>query len=151
MQFVKERINFMDESDESEELGIDEIAKTRSIEVEVAYALPEKQELITLLVKKGTTALAAVLASGLTTKYPQINNKEAKMGIFSKLLDGKHLPLPNEYKLEQKDRVEVYRPLLIGPKQARMEKVTKARKESAKEIAKAKEEHKVELRKKRAK
>ena len=137
--------------DDSEELDIDEIAKTQSIEVEVAYALPEKQELITLSVKEGTTALAAVLASGLTTKYPQININEAKMGIFSKLLDGKHLPFPKDYVLEQKDRVEVYRPLLIDPKQARMQKVKKARKESAKEIAKAKEAHKVELRKKRAK
>ena len=47
--------------------------------------------------------------------------------------------------------MEIYRPLLMDPKQARMQKVKKARKESAKEIAKAKEEHKVELRKKRAK
>ena len=60
---VNVRMSFMDD--------IDSIAKLPSIEVEVAYALPDKQELITLSVKKGTTAQAAVLASGLTSKYPR--------------------------------------------------------------------------------
>lgn len=134
MQFVKGQINFMGD----EALDIDEIGKTESIEVEVVYALPEKQELITLSVKQGTTALEAVLASGLTTKYPEININETKMGIFSKLLDGKHLPSPKEYILEPKDRVEIYRPLLIDPKQARIERVQKERKEKVKEKAKQK-------------
>ena len=128
---------------------MDDFDELSNIKVEVAYALPDKQELITLSVQQGTTALAAVVASGLTTKYPDLNINGAKMGIFSKLLDGKHLSLPNEYKLEHKDRVEIYRPLLIDPKQARMDKVKKTRKENAKEVAKAKEEHKNELRKKR--
>lgn len=132
-----------------EAFDIDEIGKAESIEVEVAYALPEKQELITLSVKQGTTALAAVLASGLTTKYPEININEAKMGIFSKLLDGKLLPSPKEYILEHKDRVEIYRPLLIDPKQARIERVQKERKEKVKQKAKQKALGKNALDKKR--
>lgn len=116
-------------------VDIDSIAKLPSIEVEVAYALPDKQELITLSVKKGTTAQAAVLASGLTSKYPDININEAKMGIFSKPLDGKHLPLPAEYQLEEKDRVEVYRPLLIDPKQARQLRAQKKKKLEKEKVA----------------
>ncbi|MFL2840632.1 MAG: RnfH family protein [Pseudohongiellaceae bacterium] len=115
---------------------IDEMSKIPSIEIEVAYALPEKQELIAFSVKQGTTALAAVLSSGLTTIYPEINIDEVKMGIFSKLLDGKYLPLPKEYVLEHKDRIEIYRPLLIDPKQARLQRAKKASKEKAKRSAK---------------
>lgn len=112
----------------------DSIGKLPSIEVEVAYALPDKQELITLSVKQGTTAQAAVLTSGLTSKYPEIDIKETKMGIFSKPMDGKHLPLPADYQLQHKDRVEIYRPLLIDPKQARLlraQKKAKLEKEKA--------------------
>jgi len=96
-----------------------------NIEVEVAYALPDEHFLRSLSVKPGTTALAAVMASGLTSKYPDLNIKEAKMGIFSKPLDGKQLPVPEEYILEPKDRVEIYRPLLIDPKQARLQRALK--------------------------
>lgn len=99
------------------------------IDVEVAYASPNEQELIVLSVREGTTAIAAVLASGLTSKYPEININEAKMGIFSKPLDGKHLPLPADYQLEHKDRVEIYRPLIIDPKQARLLRAQKKAKQ----------------------
>jgi uncharacterized protein len=115
-------------------VDIDSIGKLPSIEVEVAYAFPDKQELITLSVKQGTTAQAAVLTSGLTSKYPEIDINETKMGIFSKPLDGKHLPLPADYQLQHKDRVEIYRPLLIDPKQARLlraQKKAKLEKEKA--------------------
>ncbi len=121
-------------------VDIDSIGKLSSIEVEVAYALPDKQELITLSVKQGTTALAAVLTSGLTTKYPEININEVKMGIFSKPLDGKHLPLPADYQLEHKDRVEIYRPLLIDPKQARLQRSQTKEKARRAQVQKAKEE-----------
>ncbi len=109
------------------------------IDVEVAYALPNKQELIVISVQKGTTAIAAVLASGMISKYPEININEAKMGIFSKPLDGKHLPLPADYQLEDKDRIEIYRPLLLDPKQARL---LRAQKKTEQEKAKGKKKEK---------
>lgn len=102
-----------------------------NIEVEVAYALAHEQFLRSLSVKQGTTALAAVMASGLTSKYPDLNINEAKMGIFSKPLDGKQLPVPEEYILAPKDRVEIYRPLLIDPKQARLQRAMKKQKQTA--------------------
>ena len=110
-------------------IGKESLTEAPSIDVEVAYASTNKQELVVLSVKEGTTALAAVLASGLTSKYPEINIREAKMGIFSKPLDGKHLPLPEDYQLEHKDRVEIYRPLLIDPKQARLLRAQKKAKQ----------------------
>jgi len=94
--------------------------------VEVAYALPEKQKIIQLHVPPGTTALQAVKQSGITTEFPMIDLETAVMGIFSRLLDGSVNPLPADYVLRSRDRVEIYRPLQIDPKQARLARAAKA-------------------------
>jgi putative ubiquitin-RnfH superfamily antitoxin RatB of RatAB toxin-antitoxin module len=117
---------------ESEDL-IAQMGQVPNIEVEVAYALPDKQFLRKVTVKQGTTALAVVLNSGVTSEYPEIDLQTINMGIFSRPLDGKHLPLPKDYELQAGDRVELYRPLLIDPKQARAERAQKARKARAQE------------------
>jgi len=93
--------------------------------VEVAYATPEKQLILALEVIKGTTAIEAVKQSGITNEFPVIDLEKDAMGIFSSLLDGKDYPLPNEYELQPLDRVEIYRPLIIDPKQARSARAKK--------------------------
>jgi len=90
------------------------------IPVEVAYATPEKQSLIALEVAEGTTALEAVKQSGIVDEFPEIDLDNNSMGIFSNLLNGKDWPLPSDYVLQPRDRVEIYRPLQIDPKQARL-------------------------------
>lgn len=97
------------------------------ITVEVAYALPDHQEIISLSVEKGCSALEAARRSGIVQQFPEIDLEQADMGIFSKHLDGKALPLPGDYVLEPMDRVEIYRPLLIDPKQARLARAAKAK------------------------
>lgn len=97
------------------------------ITVEVAYALPERQEIIALDVEKGCTALEAVRLSGIIENFPEINLEALEMGVFSKHLDGKALPLPEVYQLQARDRVEIYRPLLLDPKEARALRAQKAR------------------------
>lgn len=97
------------------------------ITVEVAYALPDRQKIISLSVEKGCTALEAVRRSGIDRHFPEIDLQQADMGVFSKSLDGKALPPPGEYILESMDRVEIYRPLLIDPKQARLARAAKAK------------------------
>lgn len=97
------------------------------IAVEVAYALPRHQRIIALRVMPGTTALEAVRQSGISLEFPEIDPATATMGIFSRLLDGKLLPLPAEYRLQPRDRVEIYRPLLADPKAARARRAAKAR------------------------
>ncbi len=89
------------------------------LRVEVAYALPDRQRIIELEVPPGTTALQAVEQSGIAAEFPEIETQTASMGIFSRLLDGRLKPLPADYVLQARDRVEVYRPLQIDPKQAR--------------------------------
>lgn len=97
------------------------------IRVEVAYALPQRQRIIEVQVSPGTTALDAVLQSGITLEFPEIDPASASMGIFSRALDGKTLPLPQEYRLKERDRVEIYRPLVADPKAARQARAAKAK------------------------
>ena len=82
------------------------------IRVEVAYALPEKQFLVEVAVKDTTSAIEAIRQSGLFRLYPELENQDMEIGIFSK-------PVGLDTRLKDGDRVEIYRPLTIDPKEAR--------------------------------
>lgn len=97
------------------------------ITVEVAYALPHRQQLIELQVLQGTTAFEAVQQSGIVEQFPEIDLESAKMGIFGQALGTKGLKLPKEHVLAMKDRVEIYRPLIVDPKEVRKRRAEKAR------------------------
>ncbi|MGM0766390.1 MAG: RnfH family protein [Pseudomonadota bacterium] len=90
------------------------------IRVEVAYARPDKQEIIGLQVPTGTTALEAVKRSGIVEVFPEIDPDSNDMGIF-----GKAIKAPASHELREGDRVELYRPLKIDPKQARLNRAKK--------------------------
>lgn len=98
------------------------MANADSIAIEVVYALPEQQILLTLQVPAGSTLQDAIRASGLSTRFPEINNAETRFGIFGKLEK-----TPAEGILLAGDRVEIYRPLLIDPKEARKARAEKAK------------------------
>jgi putative ubiquitin-RnfH superfamily antitoxin RatB of RatAB toxin-antitoxin module len=97
------------------------------IDVEVVYATPARQLLIALKVPVGTTAYEAVEQSNIVSEFPEIKLNTIAMGIFAKPLDGKGRPTPKEYALRPRDRVELYRPLIIDPKQARLARAEKAK------------------------
>jgi putative ubiquitin-RnfH superfamily antitoxin RatB of RatAB toxin-antitoxin module len=97
------------------------------IRVEVAYALPEKQTLLSLSVPAGTTALEAVEQSGILVSFPQIDVNTDKMGVFSQVLGTKGLDDPASYKLRERDRVEIYRPLIADPKEVRRRRAEEAK------------------------
>ena len=82
------------------------------IRVEVAYALPEKQFLVELVVNDTTSAIEAIRQSGLFKLYPELEQQDLEIGIFSK-------PVSQDAGLKDGDRVEIYRPLTIDPKEAR--------------------------------
>lgn len=88
--------------------------------VEVAYALPSKQRIVALRVPEGTTARQAVALADLPSLFPELPEEtfaQATLGIF-----GKALRDPDTQPLREGDRVEVYRPLAIDPKVARLER-----------------------------
>ncbi|QBM19160.1 protein RnfH [Marinobacter sp. JH2] len=88
--------------------------------VEVAYARSDKQQILEVAVPEGTTALEAVKVSGIVDVFPEINPDEIDMGIF-----GKVVKKPASQVLNEGDRVELYRPLIIDPKQARLNRAKK--------------------------
>ncbi|MFC6632944.1 RnfH family protein [Microbulbifer taiwanensis] len=100
----------------------------KTIAVEVVYALPHEQRLMHLLVQPGTTALEALVRSGIPEEYPEVDPASAKLGIFGQALGTKGLAPPDQYVLQPGDRVEVYRPLIADPKEARKQRAEKARK-----------------------
>ncbi|WP_027965568.1 RnfH family protein [Halomonas halocynthiae] len=86
--------------------------------VEVAFALPERQCIVELQVVEGTTAREAVAMARLENYFPQLSSSsftQASLGIF-----GKQLKQPEVHVVREGDRVEVYRPLNIDPKAARL-------------------------------
>ena len=95
------------------------------IRVEVAYALPHKQKIISLLVEPGTTAHQAAERSAIVEHFPDIDLATAKMGIFGQSLGTKGLDGAAEYVLREGDRVEIYRPLNSDPKEARRKRAVK--------------------------
>lgn len=92
------------------------------ISVEVAYALPEKQLIKSLHVPAGTSVYDAAMQSGLEKDFPELDITQAKLGIF-----GKVVAKPQEQLLLDGDRVEIYRPLLIDPKEVRKARAAKAK------------------------
>lgn len=90
------------------------------IRVEVVYALREEQALVTLEMEEGTTVREAIERSGLLARYPEIEPRRGRVGIFGKAVQ---LDAP----LDDGDRVEIYRPLIANPKDARRERARRAR------------------------
>ena len=97
------------------------MAKQDTIAVEVAYALPDKQQIIRLDVVEGCTAYEAAEQSGIVKQFPQIDLATAKMGIFGKAVKAQ------TQVLQAGDRVEIYRPLEADPKEVRKARAAKAK------------------------
>lgn len=83
------------------------------IHVCVAYATKEKQVEIPIRVEESCTAAIAIKRSGILEQFPMIKLARVKIGIFGKVV-------PLDASLHDNDRIEIYRPLLIDPKQARL-------------------------------
>ena len=82
------------------------------MQVEVAFALPDRQFLKALDVPAGTTALQAVEASGVLDEFPEAKGLPAGLGVFGRRVRPEQV-------LVEGDRVEVYRALLVDPKESR--------------------------------
>ncbi|MBM69801.1 MAG: RnfH family protein [Haliea sp.] len=88
------------------------MSETDMIQVEVAYALPDRQAIIPVNVAAGTTALEAARRSGVAQRFEGLNLEDSRLGIFGKLV------APDQV-LQAGDRVEIYRPLKADPKEVR--------------------------------
>ena len=91
-----------------------------SLKVEVVYALPEREDAVSVSLPAGATALDALRASGLLERHPEIDLARQKIGVYGRVVDA-------EARLRDGDRVEVYRPLAVEPKEARRRRALRKR------------------------
>ncbi|NPT38813.1 RnfH family protein [Paraburkholderia xenovorans] len=91
------------------------------LSIEVCYASAGEQALIAVELPEGATLRQALDASGILRRFPQIDLGTQKVGVFGKLK-------PLDAVLNDHDRVEIYRPLLVDPKVSRQRRVEKTRK-----------------------
>lgn len=96
---------------------------SKTIVVEVVYALADKQKLLRLSLPYGTTVRQAALLSGMSAHFPGLDLATSPLGIF-----GKAVAKPDERVLEDGERVEIYRPLIADPKEVRKQRAAKAAK-----------------------
>ena len=89
------------------------MADRELITVEVVYAKPHEQRLLRLEVRRGTTLIDAVKASGILEVFPEIDVDTATFGIFGRVVKNR-LHVVHHF-----DRIEIYRPLENDPKDLR--------------------------------
>ena len=92
------------------------------LQIEVAFASPQVQRIVTLRVTFGTTVGEAIRASGLLSEFPELKLSDDGVGIFARRCNLSQI-------LEHGDRVEMYRPLTDDPKAIRRRRAERALRE----------------------
>ena len=92
----------------------------KTINIEVAYAEPEKQLIVPVNVDAGTTAGGAIVQSGIMMEFPQLDIEKSKVGVFGKMMAMTAV-------LNDGDRVEIYRPLIADPKEIRRKRAAEGK------------------------
>lgn len=87
--------------------------------VEVVYALPGAADAVELHVAPGTTLAQAVDASGIPDRHPELRSSVLRLGVHGAERDPKS-------PVRMGDRIEIYRPLLVDPKEARRRRARRA-------------------------
>lgn len=82
------------------------------MQVEVVFAMPDKQVLETVLVPEGATVEDAIRRSGIERRFPGEELASLSVGIWGRLVERDRV-------VEDGDRVEIYRPLAVDPREAR--------------------------------
>ncbi|MGD8109661.1 RnfH family protein [Vibrio sp. TRT 21S02] len=94
--------------------------ESEMIHVEVVYALPQEQRVFTLVVNNAMTVEEIIEQSGVLSLYPEIDLKVNKVGVFSR-------NVKLNATVRDKDRIEIYRPLLADPKEIRRKRAEQAK------------------------
>lgn len=81
-------------------------------EVEVVFALPQKQFLLTVLVEGGETVAEVIVRSRLMETFPDYSLAELALGVWGREVEENRI-------VKAGDRIELYRPLELDPREAR--------------------------------
>ncbi len=90
------------------------------IAVEVVYAMQQAQTVVELSLEQGATVEDALRASGILEQHPQLDPASCRLGIWGRMAARSQI-------LKHRDRIEIYRPLLADPKQARRRRAERER------------------------
>ena len=90
------------------------------IQVEVIYALAARQKIKVVHMPEGATVQQAIEQSGLLNEFPEIDLTKNKLGIWNKLAKA-------DATVRDKDRVEIYRPLIADPKEVRRQRAAEGK------------------------
>jgi putative ubiquitin-RnfH superfamily antitoxin RatB of RatAB toxin-antitoxin module len=94
--------------------------ESTTIRIELAFARPDKQLILSLAVTPGTTVAEAIEQSSIRKEFPEIEAEPAAVGIFSR-------KVPLDHVLRAGDRIEIYRPLIADPKEVRRQRARQLR------------------------
>ena len=103
------------------------------INIEIAYALPDRYCLKSFKVDEGTMIQTAILQSGILQQFTEIDLRENKVGIYSR-------PAKLTDQLKDGDRIEIYRPLLADPKEIRRKRAAEQAKAAQEKAQQEKQE-----------
>lgn len=93
----------------------------KTFTVEVIYALPDQQELLNVNLIEGQTAQDAIEKSGVLKRHPDLQIEGMVIGLFGKKTKMAQV-------LRDRDRIEIYRPLIADPKEVRKRKAAEGKK-----------------------
>lgn len=82
------------------------------MQVEVVFALPERQFLEAITVPDDAVVADAIRLSGVEQRFPDVRFDALQAGIWGS-------PVERTHALREGDRVEIYRPLEQDPREAR--------------------------------
>jgi hypothetical protein len=82
------------------------------LQVEVVFALPERQALVKVTLESGASVQEAIEKSSIAGHFPECTLDQCRVGIWGRIVD-------RDEHVRQGDRVEIYRELLIDPRDAR--------------------------------
>lgn len=100
----------------------EELSLSTQVQIEIVYGTPTKQELMALSVEPDVTIEQAINMSGILDMFEEIDLSVNKVGVWNhtaKLTD----------KVNDLDRIEIYRPLIADPKEVRKRRAEKAKQE----------------------
>ncbi|OUL59448.1 RnfH family protein [Pseudoalteromonas ulvae] len=92
------------------------------MKIEVVYALPDSATCLRVEVAEGAQVEEAIIASGILEKCPQIDKDSMTVGVWNRTCKLTQI-------LKEGDRIEIYRPLIADPKDARRKRAEKAKEE----------------------
>jgi uncharacterized protein len=96
---------------------------SKKITVEVAYADTNQQTILAVLVHEGSTIEKVIDCSGIIEMFPEIDLSKQTVGIFSQKKKLDHI-------VQEGDRIEIYRALIIDPKEARKKRAKRKENET---------------------